>query len=357
MSHVHTLPRATAQAGLQGIGGHLDDVPEHFQVDEIPLYPPSGEGTHWFVRVRKRRLGTPQAKKLLAEAAGIHPRDIGVAGRKDFQAVTTQTFSLPTEPVDPEDERLELLECVRHQHKLKLGHHGGNRFTIRLRDTHPDTADRLPALEEVIRRGIPNYFGEQRFGRDDRNLDQARALLANPRRRVRDPRFLIGALQSHVFNVWLAARLTDGLLHTPLLGDVLKKRETGGLFDCTEPETDQPRFDAGEIDPTGPMPGPKMRPTAHDAAVRESAALSACGLDDQTLATLRRFASGTRRVARMVPEDLELTPDGTDLVVRFTLRKGAFATTVLAELAQPIGPLRTESDPRDQGPPQPSRDT
>lgn len=343
MSHVHTLPRATAHAGLPGLGGHLDGVPEHFQVDELPLYEPCGEGDHWFVRIRKRLIGTPQVRTLLASAAGINPRDIGIAGRKDHHAVTTQTFSLPTEPVDPGDDRIELLECARHTNKLKLGHHGGNRFTIRLRDVHPDASDRLDPLRDTVLGGIPNYFGEQRFGPHDRNLDQARALLDNPRRRVRDPRFLVGAYQSYVFNVWLAARVTDGLLHTPLLGDVLKKRETGGLFDCTEPLVDQPRMTAGEIDPTGPLPGPKMRTTTDDAAAREAQALTDCGLDDATFGKLRRFASGTRRVARMVPADLELDLDGTDLVARFTLRKGAYATTVLAELAQPTGPLRQRS--------------
>ncbi len=331
---------ATALAGLPPIGGHLDGVPEHFVVDEIPLYEPSGEGTHWYVRVRKRRIGTPQVRRLLAEAANVNPRDVGVAGRKDFDAVTTQTFSLPAEPVDPEDDRIELLECARHGNKLRMGHLLGNRFTIRLREVHADTAARLPALVEVLERGIPNYFGEQRFGPDDRNLTQALGLLRNPRRRVRDPRFLASAFQSHVFNAWLTARVADGLLHTTLLGDVLRKRETGGLFDCTEPEVDQPRMDAGEVDPTGPLPGPKMRATDHDAASRESDAFERCELDAAAMKTLSRFGSGTRRVARLVPGDLELTPDGADLLAAFTLPKGAYATVVLGELARPDGPLR-----------------
>ncbi len=340
MTHTAELPRATALAGLPGIGGHLDGHPEHFQVEEIPLYEPTGEGTHWFLRVRKRGIGTPEVRDLLARAAGVHRRDIGVAGRKDRNAVTTQTFSLPTEPVDPADDRVELLESVRHPHKLRTGHLLGNRFTIRLLEVHPDADKRLSALRATVERGIPNYFGEQRFGRDDRNLQQARALLDNPRRRVRDPRFLASALQSYVFNVWLAARVTDGLLHTPLLGDVLRKRETGGLFDCTDPKLDQPRADAGEIDPTGPLPGPKMRPTDHDAAKREDTAFADSGLDDDRRTALGRFAKGTRRVARLVPGELDLQLDGRDLVARFTLPKGAYATTLLAELAQPSGPMR-----------------
>ncbi len=336
------LPRATA--ALPAVGGHLDDVPEHFQVDEIPLYPASGEGTHWFVRVRKRELGTPQAQRLLAEAAGISPRDIGFAGRKDHQAVTSQTFSLPVEPVDPGDPRLELLERARHPHKLRLGHLLGNRFTIRLREVHPEAAARIPALHEALLRGIPNYFGEQRFGRDDRSLAQARGLLENPRRRVRDPRYLASVFQSAVFNDWLAARVTDGLLHTALGGDVMRRRETGGLFDCVEPEVDQARMDTGEIDPTGPLPAPKTRPSAGVAADREAEACARCGLDDQRMAVLGRFASGDRRAARLVPGELELEVDGSDLVARFTLPKGAFATTLLAELSHSDGPLRSGAE-------------
>ena len=328
------LPRATD--GLPGIGGHLDGTPEHFLVDEIPLYPPTGEGDHWFIRIRKRDLGTPEARQLLADAAGIKPRDVGFAGRKDRHAVTTQMFSLPVEPIQPDDPRIEILERERHRHKLRMGHLAGNRFTIRLTGVHPETTDRLPALLDALEGGYPNYFGEQRFGRDGRALRQARDLLRNPRRRVRDPRFLASVFQSAVFNDWLAARLQDGLLHTALAGDVMRKRATGGLFDCADPKVDQPRIASGEIDPTGPLPGPKARRAHEEAAEREAAVLATWDLDTATsLATLGRFAPGDRRPARVVPGELEVHLEGEDLVTSFVLPKGTYATVLLAELSRP----------------------
>lgn len=327
-----------ATAGLPGVGGRLALDPDDFVVDEIPAYAPRGEGDHWFVRVRKRGLETAEAREMLARAAGVDPRDVGFAGRKDKWAVTTQWFSLPAEPVDPGDERLDILERARHPHKLRIGHVRANRFRVRLRDVDPAADDRLPALRAALAAGVPNYFGPQRFGRDGRSLEDARRLLAG--RRVRDPRFAFSVLQAAVFNRWLGDRVADGLLHRVLEGDVLRKRETGGLFTCADPAVDQARADAGEIDPTGPLPGPKARPATGPAADREAAALAALGLTADALRPLARFGPGTRRPARLVPEDLDLTLTGPDLIATFTLPAGSYATVVLGELAHPPGDLR-----------------
>lgn len=316
---------------LPGIGGRLDGEPSHFRVDEIAAYAPEGEGDHWFVRVEKVGLNTHDVRTMLATAAGCDVRDVGVAGRKDRHAITTQWFSVPAEPGPLEDERVTVLEVARHRHKLRMGHLRGNRFCIRLVDVHPDAAARLPALVSRLERGVPNYFGAQRFGRFGL-VDAARLIDG---KRVKDPRFAASALQSAVFNAWLGARLRDGLLDTALLGDVLKKRETGGLFVSEDAAVDGPRVAAGEVDPTGPLPGPKGMAAAAEAAEREVTALAAMGVDDAVLGRLARFAPGGRRVARLVPEDLDLQLDGADLVARFTLPKGAYATTVLAELAHP----------------------
>mgnify|MGYP002628855892 CR=1 FL=1 len=316
---------------LPGIGGALDGVPEHFRVDEVPAYPPSGEGDHWFVRVQKRDLTTPALREMMAAAAGCDPRDIGVAGRKDRHAVTTQWLSLPVEPVDPADERVTLLEQARHQHKLRMGHLRSNRFEIRLRGVHADAAARLPALRARLEAGVPNYFGPQRFGRT--GLGDVTRLLA--RQRVRDPRFTASTLQSAVFNAWLGERVQAGRLHTAVLGDVLRKRATGGLFICADLDLDAARVAAGEVDPCGPLFGPKLFAAAAEAAETEARALSRFSLDEAQSGAIGRFAPGGRRPARLVPEDLDLALDGEDLVARFALPSGAYATSVLAELAHP----------------------
>lgn len=329
-------PRLTAT--LPALGGQLGPDFDDFQVDEIPAYAPSGEGDHFFVKIRKRDLSTEFACRQLARAVGLQARNFGIAGRKDRRAVTTQWISMPTEPVDPEFDGLEILEVVRHQRKLKRGHLKGNRFSIRLVDLHPEAAERLPALLEAVGHGIPNYFGEQRFGRE--NLEKALVMLGR-KRRGKDDGFLASALQSAIFNHWLGARVSRGELAVALTGDVLKKRETGGLFACEDAPTDTARLAAGELDPTGPMIGPKMWAATDAAGAHETAAADAFALTEKRLAKLGKLASGTRRLARVVPQDLsvEFGPERTAWV-RFTLPSGCYATVVLDELCHPEGAFR-----------------
>lgn len=313
-------PRITA--GLPGLGGFVSYDPEHFQVDEIPAYAPSGSGDHWFVHIRKTGLTTEQAKRALAQAADVPVKTVGAAGRKDKHAVTTQWLSLPCEPVDPGDERLAILAAIPHEKKLRTGHLRGNRFRLRLTGLDPEAKTRWPAIHAALRAGVPNYFGVQRFGRS--GLEQALGLIANPRKRVRDPRFLASVLQSAAFNRWLGARVAAEQLHTALAGDVLQKRETGGMFDCEDPAVDAPRVASGEVDPTGPLPGPKCRGGGGTAWY---------DLDDpDRMRTLGRFAPGGRRLARIVPGDLAIDwlPNGA--WISFSLPKGAYATVVLGEI-------------------------
>ncbi len=331
-------------AETPGVGGELSGEPTDFIVDEVPAYPPSGEGDHFFARVKKTGLSTGALKSIMAEAAGIDPREIGNAGRKDKAAVTTQWLSLPTNPVAPDDPRIELLEVARHPHKLRIGHLRGNHFRIRLYGIDPEGVEHLPSLKARLEVGVPNYFGPQRFAEGGRGLVGALAFLANPRRRVRDPKFMASVAQSAVFNHWLGARVMRGALDTALTGDVLKKRETGGLFDCDDVETDAARVSAGEVDPTGPMIGRKMRAASADAGAYEAAAAADFGLDERQLKTLLRWNNGSRRVARIVPESLQLEVEDDVLEARFFLRKGCFATVILAELAHPPdGDLRRRS--------------
>ena len=324
-------------AGLTGTGGQLTPRPEDFVVDEIPAYEPEGSGDHWFVRIRKTGLSTTAMVRIMAEAAGVHSKDMGVAGRKDEQAVTTQWISLPSDPVDPQDDRIEILEAHRHRHKLRRGHLKANRFKIRLQGVEPDAAERLPELLALIEHGVPNYFGAQRFGYEGSSLRKAQAFLARPRKRVRDPRFLVSVLQSALFNIWLGARLNDGLLASALEGDILRKRETGGLFTCDDSTADTQRLSCGELDVMGPLYGPKMMATQMVAHEREGLLREGAKLDDSAWKTMARFGSGGRRVSRVVAQNLEVAVDGQDLHAQFTLPSGCYATTVLAELVHPTG--------------------
>ena len=324
-------PRLTA--GLPGIGGTLTGEPEDFRVDEIPSYTPSGTGEHWMVHVRKRLLSTPQLCRLLARSSNCSERDIGAAGRKDTRAITTQWISMPVEPVLPDDDRIEFLEISRHGNKLRRGHLKANIFEIRIAGVHEDTELRLPPLLDRLKSGVPNYYGVQRFGRGGTGADESLKLLrGRGRSRKHDLRFATSIVQAAFFNLWLAKRIKDGLLSGVLLGDILKKRETGGLFTSEDAVVDQERMDALELDVTGPMYGPKMRMAEEEAGKREQALRDGGLLDEADWTLLGRFGQGSRRVARMVPSELSARLDDGDLILNFTLPSGAYATVLIDEL-------------------------
>jgi tRNA pseudouridine13 synthase len=156
-------------ADLPGTGGRIKAQIEDFLVEELPLYPPLGEGEHTFFEIRKAGLSTFQAIRLISKELGISPRRIGYAGLKDAQAITRQVLSVhgvsPGMVTSLDIPRIQVLWAERHRHKLKIGHLRGNRFTIRVQGTE---ASQMPACRSILdvlsRRGVPNRFGPQRFG-------------------------------------------------------------------------------------------------------------------------------------------------------------------------------------------------
>lgn len=162
---------------LPGIGGRIKQRPEDFLVEETPLYEPSGEGEHLYLFIEKQELTTSDAIRRIAKAFRVSRREVGYAGLKDKHAVTRQHVSLHLPVVDTAAEReslerlqhheprLKLLWHARHGNKLRRGHHGGNRFVIYIRDVEPTAVLRTrPILDRLSHTGVPNYFGEQRFG-------------------------------------------------------------------------------------------------------------------------------------------------------------------------------------------------
>jgi len=347
MTDLSPRPLPLLTHDLPGTGGLAKVAPEDFLVDELPAYLPGGTGDHLYLRIEKRGLSTADAVRSVARAFGVSEREVGCAGQKDRQALTVQWFSVLTKQdgADLADERLRVLETGRHGNKLRLGHLRGNRFTVVLRGVGPEAAARAEAiLERLSREGLPNFYGTQRFGRHGDNAALGAALLGlgdhRELGRARRERFLrklaLSALQSELFNRCLAARMADGLLDTALPGDVLRKRASGGHFTCESPETDTPRVRSGELDVTGPMPGPKERPAAKDEALaREERVLAEAGLTREAFAKGGADAEGARRPYRVVVESpsVRALPDDA-LELSFALPSGSYATRVLAEVAR-----------------------
>lgn len=318
----------------------IRNSPEDFVVVEEPLYAPSGDGKHTFLLVEKRGRTTEQVARELARVAEVTSRDVGYAGRKDRHAVTRQWFSVPG--LAPEQGKAfsltgaEVLESVRHEHKLKTGHLRGNRFEIVVRaDSVVDLERAQAKAEELVRRGMPNRYGDQRFGRDGDNADKARRLLAGELRSPdrREARFLVSALQSEIFNAVLKERAEKH--DEVMLGDLARVEESGGLFWVDDLAREQPRATAFEISATGPIFGTKVRAPVAEAAELETRVFETYGIPQPGELRLPRGirARGTRRPLRVRPEALRieaLAPgEGEGVRVCCGLPSGAYVTVLL----------------------------
>jgi tRNA pseudouridine13 synthase len=346
---------------LPGIGGQFKASPDDFEVEEIPLYEPSGEGQHLYLWIEKEGLAGGDMLSRVASHLGIRRRDIGAAGIKDKEAVTRQWISVPAHKLEVDDydallgawsDRLRVLEARKHRNKLRRGHLAGNRFKLTLRGleiSQDDALERGRAIAEVLMRdGLPNYYGLQRFGDGGSTLELGLGLLGDDpdaKKTVKGNRFLrrlaINAVQSHLFNGVLRTRIERSLVETALLGDALQKTDTGGTFVAGEDDLEdaQRRLDLGKLVVTGPMPGPDMLETTDDAAQLEQSVYAAEGVDVSLFENYQRLAPGTRRKLQVSVGEVELeanVDDSAAVDVRFELPSGSYATVLLRELSEPI---------------------
>lgn len=329
------LPRL---CGLRPVTGRIKDIPEDFCVDEVPSYLPSGKGTHMFVRIEKRDITTQQALRMLGDHTKCSTKAMGVAGQKDKVAVTTQWISLEgVEAKSLEDyasESLRVLECVPNETKLRTGHLRGNRFRIRVRGVPAEEVAQVISRGMSLDKGVPNYFGEQRFGRDGDNADRAKAWLVDGGRPPRDRfkrKLFVSSLQSAAFNEVLAQRVESGHVHAALEGDVFQTQRRG-IFSDPDETANAARMESWEISPTGPMFGKDMRWGSGECEALERAVESEFGFDEAAYARMGKLGRGTRRVLRIRPSDLAFEEAEDGFWVTFELPSGAYATVVLREI-------------------------
>ncbi|MCK4508834.1 MAG: tRNA pseudouridine(13) synthase TruD, partial [Desulfuromonadales bacterium] len=321
---------------LPGTGGIIRQQPEDFQVDEIPLYEPCGEGDHLYLRVEKCGLTTYDLLRELANALNCKERDLGYAGLKDAQAITRQTVSVPLRK--PDDVKglqipgVTILSATLHRNKLRPGHLAGNRFRVRIHQPGPEALQRAKTILGVLAKvGVPNRFGEQRYGAQGNSHRVGRAILRDdysaaideimgnsaeithpgwqqaieayhcgdlltaiaklprhcrPERRLLEmlkdgksarkavlamPRKLLrlylSAYQSSLFNRLVDMRLDS--LHQLWPGDLACKHINGACFLVTDPAAEQPRADTFEISPTAPLFGYKTKLAENQAGQLE----------------------------------------------------------------------------------------
>jgi tRNA pseudouridine13 synthase len=338
------VPRG-CRAGF--FAGRYKVRPEDFVVEEVPAYEPSGDGSHVWLWVEKRGLSTIDLVHALGERLDRDERAFGVAGLKDARSVSRQWLSLDAggrHALDParleglEGDGFRVLRVSRHHNKLRLGHLHGNRFVVLLRGTAAgDVAIAEQNLAELVERGVPNYFGEQRFGKRGANLQKGLDALRGNARAVafRMPRRVFGlcisAVQSEVFNRVVIERLET--LGTLLPGDLAQLHKNGAVFPVEDPTKEQPRADALELSPSGPLPGPEMPQPAGEVQALERRALEAVGLTGDEFRGLPfQLGRGLRRPLRMPVKDAAARAVDGGLELAFTLPAGGYATAVLREL-------------------------
>lgn len=367
-----SLPYATPD--LAGIGGLIKQRNEDFVVAEVPLYEAGGEGEHVFAEIRKDGLTTFDVVGQLAKSLGVPRVDIGYAGMKDARAVTRQTFSIRGVKEDAvmglRIPGMQVLSAERHNNKIRLGHLRANRFEIKIRDVDPTSVTKVaPVLKVLEARGVPNFFGVQRFGRRDNNdlmgaalirsdnKELAHLLLGDPKkgiddgmqhkaRRLYDEGDLNGAMDAWPRRCGLERRLLHRVIKTGkpsgagraldehlrrlfvtalqsrvfneilteriatydqlIEGDWAYKHENGACFHVEDIAREQPRAAAWEVSPTGPLIGFRVSLADKAAGEVESAVLGKHQLTPEMFKVPGHHrVKGARRPLRVRPEDLQ----------------------------------------------------
>lgn len=341
------MPRAH---GAPVLAARIRVAAEDFDVTELDGFEASGTGEHLLLTIAKRGMNTAFVARLMAEWAGVDERAVSYAGLKDRHALTRQRFSvhLPgratpdvaaLERDDPvTGQSLHVLDHARHARKLPRGALAGNRFVLVLRELEGDAAAVDARLQAIAARGVPNYFGVQRFGRGGANVDKARRMFAGQRVRRDERAMLLSAARSALFNRVLAARVADDSWDRGLEGEAWMLDGSRSVFG-PEPFSDAlaERLAAFDIHPGAPLWGRGELRSTGDARALELAALA----DDDSLALRAGLeAAGLkqeRRATRLRPDGLAWCwlDDGA-LELSFALPPGTYATSVLAELGDVV---------------------
>lgn len=334
-----------------------------FVVEEVPLYEFSGSGEHLILKIRKKDMTTWELVQKISEIVGCKVRDIGYAGLKDKDGITTQYISIykkyENKIKNIQSQNIKILETFYHNNKIRIGHLKGNKFYIRFKKVTPVDAKKIENVLKIIEaNGLPNYFGYQRFGVEGNNYEKGKEVLFGKSfiksRKKRD--FFISAYQSYIFNLWLSKRVemsklfssfnlqeleslfiypkemiknikSQPLFFKMLPGDILHHYPYGKAFECIEIDKEIKRFMQRELTITGILPGKKVKQASDIAGVLEKDFISEC---ERVLQKM----NGSRRFAWIFPEILSQTYKKEEAwyELSFFLPKGSYATVLAEEI-------------------------
>ncbi|WP_392564471.1 tRNA pseudouridine(13) synthase TruD [Orbus wheelerorum] len=327
--------------GEPAVKGLYKQSDADFFVKEDLGYELDGEGEHVFINIQKQNCNTLFVAEQLAKFAGISPKLVGYAGLKDRNAITEQWFGLHIPGKLTPDFSLftldgcKILQVKRHTKKLRIGNLKGNFFSLVLRDVD-NQAEAEQRLNFIQASGVPNYFGEQRFGKDNNNITQA-MLWAKGEISVKDRKkrsFYLSAARSAIFNGIVSKRIKQKLNTTVLCGDILQLVDRGSWFvaEQLELETLQQRVMNNELNITAPMLGDNGPQTKDEALSFEQQYIDNNWSEFLTLFKQERMET-SRRSSLLRPKNINWTwQDSKTLQVEFWLPAGSYATAVLREL-------------------------
>ena len=339
----------------------FEQTVDRFFVEEIPLFKFTGAGNNLILKIKKRDMSTWKLIHVISKATGLNERDIGYAGLKDKNATAIQYISIPKtverELVNLTTEKIEILEKTYNKAPLKIGHLKGNRFVIKLHSVSSKGAKDIERVATKISKlGIPNYFGYQRFGEDNRSYMQGKKI-ANSGKKLKGAKekLLVASYQSHLFNSWLAQRvnlssvitsksakeaseilsypenLVKALAKEPqffklFIGDMMMPYPYGKFELVKDMPYSSKLFNEGKISPTGLICGSHSKRSVSDAYHLEEP------FDDTDLNALK----GDRRFAWIWAEDIttKYNENSLELTISFYLPKGSYATTLLEEIGK-----------------------
>lgn len=312
-------------------------------VDESLAFEPGGEGEHVYLHIRKMGLNTEEVARDIAQIAKVKLRDVSYAGLKDRNAITTQWFSvyLPGKQHQQhapdweqlQTESLQVLQQTRHRQKLRRGAIKANHFKIVLRDIQGQQGLVESCLESIRHQGVPNYFGEQRFGRNESNIQKARDMFSGKLKvKSRHQRSLyFSAARSLLFNQVLSRRVERGTWNQVITGDALMLDGSHSFFVVDEvDETIRQRIVDFDIHPTGPLWGKGEPVVQFDAKQLE---LNSIKSESALCEGLERAGlEQQRRALRLRVQELYFDWLARDVLqLSFSLESGAYATSVLRE--------------------------
>jgi tRNA pseudouridine13 synthase len=335
---------------------------ERFFVEEIPLFKFVDKGSNLILKIKKTDMSTFKLITVIAKATQLEQRDIGYAGLKDKNATTIQYISIPKQYErdvikNLTTEKIEILEKHYSKFPIKVGQLKGNNFSIILEDVDKKTKEEIEKVaQEMVQKGIPNYYGYQRFGENSRSYEQGKEIAHSGKKlKGAKEKLLVSAYQSFLYNSWLSERINisktidknsvdnaSKILEYPLelvkvlakqphffklfIGDDMHNYPYGKSYPLQDFKRASKDFVAQKSSPTGLLVGFKVKRALSDAGQLE------VSFDDKELYALK----GDRRYAWIFPKELSFKYNETQgqLTINFYLPKGSYATTFLEEIAK-----------------------